>query len=1041
MNKTVAAQAANELTEEQAKQTGDLIDLGEEMRREQTANGRRLNDAIIRGEDSPEWQALLDRPLTFMRGGKAEAKKWKPETYTLREWLSRADSSGRQLGLTAHPEDAKKDGKCIVTGVGADGVRKAAAMDTMDAIGLDVDNGSDLREVVAKVVERGLAALVYTTHSHLSDELDVKRDNVLRKLDIDGDDLTDEQLRRYFREHDNHHYTEAVIDALTIEDPDRLTADGSKIIARTIPIQKFRVVLFFSETVTRHMRGADDRARKKNWAAAVKELGADLGVKVDDAATDPSRLFYTPRHKPDAAFEMYLVRGRGVTWEEIQPSANPFEGAGAEEKGRKSYAAPSGADLVQWVAKHGRGFQPAALLEGSDFDTGKGTGDFLDVICPFGGEHSNDEGGGYVKDAEDGAWQWGCQHHSCKPRDRLEYVEKALQDGWFVEDDIAADSPFIVLSDEELAELEPGEEVGENGAASAGEFEPVEDWLPSYKYTANGFTIALKASEGEDKGKLICGQFDVVGRSSNADGTEGAGRIISFQNENAERVEVTISRADIMADGNAVVRMLADRGMRIAGRGKSANDRLLDLLHDITPKRQVPVVHVPGWVRDRADQITGFMCPTGEHIPVQEGAVRLHSDALVKDRGKMGSFAGWRDSVHAAMDVHENFYWSVGAAAGFVGPIMGLMKIDPVGLYFFGESGQGKSDAERLAISPWTTITAKRGLFRTLDSTTNAVEDLAVIGTGSVCVLDEVGAMKRPQDLPATLFGLSTGAGKDRKKGRGAGLAETAEFCPFFLLSSERSMRDVIESAGGEYKNGLGRRFPTIDTNAGVKIDDDVLAKVKGVERNFAHAGPMFVRWLVANGYHESPQTLHKRRNELTSKLVGVTKSNRLKEAGAVFALVALAGEQAKKAGIIDRDVFPAVKKAFVAFKGTDEGEGLEGDDKLLSEFRAWLVGEMGKTVVKADAFSDPDARPNYQAVIGWYTDDQIILMWDKLAPLPKGINGTRTGLAKALNALQAIEKSGGNNAHRSLPEAVETDGGGVRKVSNVRIWRSVLEM
>ncbi|GAA6198694.1 hypothetical protein NBRC116598_41390 [Pseudophaeobacter arcticus] len=1032
-----------------ARNKCETIDLSEEFRREQEANGRRLNDAEIRGEDSPDWRALEARPMTFMRGGKADAKVWRPETWPLGEWLGREDASGRQLGLTVHHEDDKKDGKCIVTGASVGGVRKAGAMDTQDAVGLDIDNGSDLADVLTKIEERGIAALVCTTHSHLSDILDPKRDLVLRKLELDRDP-TDEELRTYFRDHDNHHYTDAVIDGLTIEDADRLTADGSRIIVRTIPIQKFRVILFFTDPVTRQMRGTTDKDRKANWTAAVKALGASLGVKVDDAATDPSRLFYTPRHKKGSEYKMYLVRGRGLTWDEIQPVDNPFEIAGAEEKEQKSYEMPSGDGLVKWVATHGKGFQPASLLEGTEWDTGKGTGDFLDIVCPFGDGHSKSEGGGWVKDNDNGSWGWGCQHDSCKKRDRLEFVEKALADGWFGEEDIAADSQYIVLSDEELAEIEAQNDSQELASDAAGEFEPVEDWLPEWKYVVTGNVIFLKDQGEEGKNKPICAAFDVVGRSSNSDGTAGAGVIISFRNKNGETVEMTISGADVMTDGNAVIRELADAAMLIANRGRAANDRLLDLLHDITPKRQVPVVPTPGWVRDRADRVSGFMCPTGEYIPVKGGTMRLHSDMQVRDRGKMGTIEGWQTGAHAAIDVKENFYWPIGVAAGLTGPVMQLMQIDPVGLYFFGESGQGKSDAERLAVTAWTTAAPKKGLFRTADSTANAFEDGASMGTGTVSVIDEIGAMKNPKDLPSMLFGLSTGAGKDRKKGRGPGLAETAEFCPFTLMSSERSMRDVIESAGGEYKNGLGRRFPTIDTNVGVKVSDAVIAKTKLTETNFGHAGPMLVRWMIAEGYHENVQALHDRRNALTAKLVGKTESNRLKEAGAVFALVALAGELAKEAGIIDRNIFPAVKKTFKAFKRTDEGEGLESGNKIVNEFRTWVQGEMGHTIVAADALTDPDFR-QYRSVIGWYTDDQIILMWDKIAKLPKEINGTRTALFKALNELNAVEKSGSNNAHKALPEAVETAGHlassktgqktGDRKVPNARLWREKLEL
>ena len=246
----------------------------------------------------------------------------------------------------------------------------------------------------------------------------------------------------------------------------------------------------------------------------------------------------------------------------------------------------------------------------------------------------------------------------------------------------------------------------------------------------------------------------------------------------------------------------------------------------------------------------------------------------MRDRAPRGDLAGWKVAADAAVDhVESNSYWAFGLAAGFAGVVLGLLGELPCGINLSGETSKGKSVALRLAASVWAAPRDNRGVFHAMNSTTNAVEDLASMGSEAVLCLDEIGAMQRPQDLGAMLFSLSSGSGKARKAGRGAGLAEGAEYAPFILLSNERGLMETITSANrpGSYKAGLSTRFPDVDVTSGETQDSETIAKLDHAKAHFGHAGPAFVRWAMAEGWIDRADELKARVSAAASKIAGAT--------------------------------------------------------------------------------------------------------------------------------------------------------------------------
>lgn len=1028
-----------------------------------------LNHARVSGPDSPAWRALLARRMTFLlpknRERDARQTDWKNSgSISLRAWLE----GGPDGALTHHVERGAKGYFPVVFGGAAKPKgytsRTADGMKTVECIGLDVDSGDSYSAVLDRVEALGVACIAYTSYSDGTRTSRLKRDDVLRHLKIDRDP-TEDEMRAFLAAKGG--LRPEIVASVRIEAQAEHTEKGVQIVLSHAPLEKWRLLFPLVEPLTvTTLAPASHRKAREVYARKVRGLAQMLGVMADEACFDVSRVFYLPSHPPGGDYALDVIRGRGLTVAEIPEvekggSKSAFEIAGGAEAGPEI----AGMSAKAWAKKYGQRLLIAELIRGEAPEKEReDKGGLLVVECPFDEWHGNaddpDDSACHVRDADVGeGFVWQCKHNSCAGHDRLDMLQKALADGWFDASCLVSDDYLVPLSDEELeaenASAADGRRKGRKPKAATGDdyadaepesyetdevrFEPARDWLPK-AYRISGGTIW---GPGKDDDEIpLCQAFDVIGRASNVAGDAGAGRIICFTNENGSEVETTLSMADLIREGGGgVLEKLADAGMTLFISRKS-REPILNLFRQIHPQRHVPTVPRAGWVRDRGGLIVGFMCPTGEYIEAEAGhPFRLATTATVRDRASGGTLKGWREAVDAAFENDPksgapNFFWVLGAAGGFAGPLMLLAGVTGCGLNFSGEAARGKTTALLLGSTVWATPYPTKGVFFPANSTANAVEVIAATASESFGAFDDLAAMQRPQDLSAVLYGVSGGSGKSRMAGisAAAGLGEAAEFRTFMLLSSEHTLKDTITGAGVEYRAGLSRRYPDVNVTAGARVSGEVLGRIEGVQRNYGHAGPAFVRWLIAEGWHTKGHELRKRIGEAADALAGDDAIPAQREAAKVFALVQVAGELAVDAGILSSKakIEVAVLTAWQTFGASDEGRATEGEASLLNGFRSWLAGAQG--VYLTDA-SDPDARL-YRERLGWVTETQIVLINDKINMKAMGLSGTRDGLVKALQDAGALVMSGGNRRHTNLPSEC---GGG--RVTNLRIDRDKLGM
>jgi len=483
-----------------------------------------VNDAEVLGTETEDLPEFLAQPATFLTGelwgardkNNTQDGKWKSVELPWGHWFGGAagDKNNHAWGLSRHPEGKEKEGACIVLGSSVGGARKAKAMDTMFAMGLDVDSGASLDDVIAKIEKLGLLCFIYTSYNNGKSGLEIKRDEVLRKLHIKTDP-NDEQIKQYLREFDKNRYEESFIRGCAIKTQKKQTPDGVKIVLTTPHLEKFRLI-FPLATPVKLINLADTQQEALDlWEDKITGLARNtLGVHFDTSCTDPSRLFYTARHpKGDDNWYAAAIMGTPVSFDDIEAmkksnyTSKREDNAGDMDDDRPPMALmPSGLSLNDWHYRYKERFMAAELLETLCPDririAGGESQGAVHVECPFEHEHTSEGGTGTMAinaiDSESGYWTWFCHHDACQGKHKLQFLEEALRAGWFEEDAILNMDAGFLMEGADEEEEEPDEPVLEGDTFKTPEQRAEEFTTESTEEEIRNFVKKL-FREGVDK--------------------------------------------------------------------------------------------------------------------------------------------------------------------------------------------------------------------------------------------------------------------------------------------------------------------------------------------------------------------------------------------------------------------------------------------------------------------------------------------------------------------------------------------------------------
>ena len=533
----------------------------------------------------------------------------------------------------------------------------------------------------------------------------------------------------------------------------------------------------------------------------------------------------------------------------------------------------------------------------------------------------------------------------------------------------------------------------------------MESMILDYRHTRSGQVLAHKwvgkDEEGNDIWLPVATPFGVPARLRYVDqqGTYGLRTIV--QGMDGHPLPVDFDRAALARMGASEIRAhLFAAGLRVEGEGEVV---AVQALKAADPALEVIVVSRPGWHRlpGLVDPI--FITPGGEVLGAQDDCLlELAASMRIAEPVASGTLDGWRAAAEAAVGIADCPHWTLGLAAAFAGPIVGLTGLDTCGVNLSGISSSGKTLAQKLAASAWGSPRIGGALLQSMRTTENAIETLAQASNGAVLALDEV-AHADGRTLGRMIYSIASGIGKARLTQQ-AVLRGRHSWQTFVILSSECGLEAKVRGDGGQWQAGMAVRVADVDvTGVNRTVGQASLNAIGAIEQNFGHAGPAYVRGLIREGHHQSPEQLRCEINRAARLLAKEEVGTQIR-AAVPFALLLVAGELAKAFDVIppSADVRAAVLWAWHRFLNSSEAAALDPLEQVISNLRTWVAERWDVTVKSIDAAWDDASgvRVNNRETLAWYDADAVYIPRSRLR---EAAGNTLTEREIA----QAIEKRG----------------------------------
>ncbi len=505
-----------------------------------------------------------------------------------------------------------------------------------------------------------------------------------------------------------------------------------------------------------------------------------------------------------------------------------------------------------------------------------------------------------------------------------------------------------------------------------------------YSHMANGRVWLLKYA-GKDKETReelwlpVATPFGVPARLRHADQADAYGLRVLVQDMVGRPRAVDLERAALARMGAADIKAkLFEAGLRVDQDGDHTAVTLLkaaELTHEII------VVSRPGWHRlPGLDPV--FVASNGAVFGLPDGySLELSVNARLVESVVAGTLSRWRHAIEAAISVPSALHWTIGAVAAFAGPILGLVGLDTCGINLSGLSSGGKTTAQRLAVSAWSSPRVGEALLQSMRTTENAIEALAQRSSGTVLALDEI-AHVDGKAVSRLIYSIAGGVGKARMTSA-ATLKDSYAWATFAILSSECSLEEKVRQDGGQWMAGMAVRIVDIDVTAVNRVVDQAqLDAIGGVSRNYGHAGPAFLRALIEAGMHRDPDVLHERVNRAAQTVAGSGADSARLRAALPFGLLLVAGELAKAFAILPAStpVSEAVRWAWLRFAESSDAVALDPAEQAIGNLRHWIAERWGTSI------REVKTETGMRDAVAWYDADTVYLPVKRIREAAGGV-------------------------------------------------------
>jgi putative DNA primase/helicase len=375
-----------------------------------------------------------------------------------------------------------------------------------------------------------------------------------------------------------------------------------------------------------------------------------------------------------------------------------------------------------------------------------------------------------------------------------------------------------------------------------------------------------------------------------------------------------------------------------------------------------------GWHDDRA----AFVLPTEVIQPVGGEPYLLQidgePDASFRARGALEN---WRDNVAALAVGNSRLMFAMSCA--FAGPLLEPAQQAGIVVHYIGPSSKGKTSAARMAAAVW----GGPSFVQTWRATDSAVEWLAASRTDTLLPLDELKEVDSSKIGPM-IYMLGNGQGKARSNQGGANRPRH-EWRVFIFSTGEISVQDHIRDGGGKVHAGQEVRAVDLPSDAGVGLG--VFEALHGepngkafserinsqTREHYGVAGPAFVRKLQEHA-DQLGEVVRARVRRTSLEIAPAGASEQVMRVVDRFALVAVAGEMATKAGLTGWKEGDATLAAYTCFiSWIDARGGLENREEMEAvAYVRKMIALHGRGRYNAWERSNDSKAPNVPNALGW---------------------------------------------------------------------------
>jgi len=427
----------------------------------------------------------------------------------------------------------------------------------------------------------------------------------------------------------------------------------------------------------------------------------------------------------------------------------------------------------------------------------------------------------------------------------------------------------------------------------------------------------------------ICSPLRVTAITSDADGSN-YGRLLEWEDTNGISRKWAMPMELLGGSGEELRRVLLVNGLSYININGMARAHLMEYISLCKPDRKVTCVNKTGWhggVYVLQDEVIGR---DAQSVILQTSSVQG------RDFRVSGTTEEWRDQIGRYCIGNARVAFSVSLA--FASPLLRLVGMSGGGYHLKGESTDGKTTTMKVAAS----VCGGTDFWHTWRSTGNALEGTASRRNDATLMLDEIREVDG-REAGNIAYMLANGQGKARARTDGS-VRETNRWNLLFLSTGELSLVEHAANAGERTYAGVEVRMIQIPSDSGMYGVFEELHGFSGgkalaehLEQSVTqHHGAPFRDWLhhITQNLPEVTSQAKAMLKDFTRRLTPQDAGNQVGRAVTRFALVAMAGELASRAGITgwpEGEAFKAAERCLASWM-TDRGHAANQEDKAALE-------------------------------------------------------------------------------------------------------------